>query len=484
MPKTTRDLLTGREYLRVSHDASGRERSNDEQHTENLEVCPTEGLEITGKPYRDRARASRTSKAARAGFDELVADLDAGTFTEDALVLWESSRGSRRVGEWATLLDLLEDRSKRVFVTTHRRLYNPANPRDRRTLLEDAVDAEYESGKSSMRIKRSMRANAMAGGKHGGRRPFGYRSEGGEIEPAEAAVILECVDRVIAGQSVRSIAADLNARGITTSAGNVWRPNVLASVLSGPRIVGLRTHEGVVVAKGQWDAIIDEPTHKRLLAALATRTPTGRRGRTPWLLTGLLRCELCEELLVGNTSSSGSGQAGMRRYQCRKGPGYRGCGGLGIKAAELEELLGDRVTLRLRDVLARKAATPGPGDDAELAELDEIAVLRAEAQELRAAGLLDRDDYAGQLAALKRRQAEVDGRIAAKLREAPAVLDLVAGQGGRPWAELELEEQRDRLRALIEHVTIGPAVRGRNYFDEARVLEPRADGEDRIAWRL
>ena len=36
----------GREYLRVSYDRSGRERSQDEQHTENARACAERGLRL------------------------------------------------------------------------------------------------------------------------------------------------------------------------------------------------------------------------------------------------------------------------------------------------------------------------------------------------------------------------------------------------------------------------------------------------------
>ena len=45
----------------------------------------------------------------------------------------------------------------KVWVTTHNRLCNPSNARDRKSLHEDAVDAEYERDKSSERICRDIR---------------------------------------------------------------------------------------------------------------------------------------------------------------------------------------------------------------------------------------------------------------------------------------------------------------------------------------
>ena len=45
------------------------------------------------------------------------------------------------------------------------------------------------------------------------------------INPEEAAVIRECVDRVLAGQALWKICNDLNGRGITTSGGRAGRRN-------------------------------------------------------------------------------------------------------------------------------------------------------------------------------------------------------------------------------------------------------------------
>ena len=142
-----------REYLRVSKDRSSRGKSPDQQHDENVAALMNRGWDIHPEPYRDNDRsASRYSKQAREGFAKLMSDLEEDAFGAGALGLWESSRGSRRTGEWVDLIELCEERGIRIWVTTHGRLYDPANARDRRTLLEDAVDSEYESAKTSKRL--------------------------------------------------------------------------------------------------------------------------------------------------------------------------------------------------------------------------------------------------------------------------------------------------------------------------------------------
>lgn len=174
-------------------------------------------------PYRDTDRsASRYAKKAREDFKRLVGDLEADEFGADVLAIWELSRGSRRVGEWVDLVDLCKRRNMRIWVTTHGRLYDPANARERRSLLEDVVDAEYESDKTSERRKRSARASADAGRPHG-RNTYGflrvYDERTRELvrvepHPEQAPVVQEAARRLLNGDSACAIARDLNARDI------------------------------------------------------------------------------------------------------------------------------------------------------------------------------------------------------------------------------------------------------------------------------
>ncbi|MGZ4603133.1 MAG: recombinase family protein, partial [Kineosporiaceae bacterium] len=164
---------SGREYLRVSQDSSGRQRSVEEQHADHERAAADRGVTL-GDPYReDVMSASRYSRKTRDVFARLLADLGAGRFAADELWLWEPSRGSRKVSEWAALVELCEAAGVAVYVASHGRAYDPSNHRDRRALFEDAVDSEYESGKISHRVSRAMVANAAAGKPHG-RTPFGY----------------------------------------------------------------------------------------------------------------------------------------------------------------------------------------------------------------------------------------------------------------------------------------------------------------------
>lgn len=241
----------GREYLRVSYDRSGRERSQDEQHEENTTTAETIGVTL-GLAHREAgsASASRYARKTRDDFTRLLADLGAGRFGAGVLILWESSRGSRKVGEWVELIDVCEQQGVGIFATTHGREYKPGNARDRRSMLEDAVDSEYESAKGSARGLRSAAANARAGLPYG-RIAFGYTRRydkrtrkiiAQEPHPQEGPVILELFLRLKEGHSFTAIACDFESRAITNDPGRPFSAQHLRNMALNPSYSGVRVH--------------------------------------------------------------------------------------------------------------------------------------------------------------------------------------------------------------------------------------------------
>ncbi|MEO7194573.1 MAG: recombinase family protein [Pseudonocardiaceae bacterium] len=306
--------IVARDYLRVSLDRSGRARSLEEQHADHERVATEQGW-ILGESYRDESvSASRYSRKTRDDFARLISDLENDRFGARVLMIWESSRGSRRVGEWVDLLELCERRSVSIHVVTHNRTYDPANGRDRRSMLEDAVDGEYESSKLSARLRRAVAANAVAG-RPGGRAPYGYRRVfdsqtrqliAQEPEPVEAPVVAELYRRLVAGHSLRGIARDFEARGIRTRSGLVFSAQHLRSVALCPTYTALRAHRPrnehgqrtpVAVSEmyeGQWPPLVSRAEWlavQRLLRSPERRT--SRPGRGKHLLSMIARCARC-----------------------------------------------------------------------------------------------------------------------------------------------------------------------------------------------
>ncbi|WP_406691472.1 recombinase family protein [Saccharopolyspora sp. ID03-671] len=319
--------LRAREYLRVSYDRSGRARSNTEQHTDNAADAARQGW-VLGRRYEDTSiSASRYSKKAREGYDELIADLQGKRFDADVLIIWESSRGSRRVGEWVLLCDLLEEQGVLVRVTTHGRTYDPSNPRDRRSLLEDAVDSEYESGKMSGRIARSAKAAAYEG-KPPSRSAFGHprrhwvetplgkerHAVPNEQIEAERAAVQRLYEGLFAGRTLGRMAHELNEEGFRTARGNTWTRTSVRSVLRNPRNAGVRFYKGERLdIATQWDPIVSEETWQaatQLLADPGRRTQDGTARR--WIGGNLFVCGQC-----GARVKSDYMPNRVRGYRCR-----------------------------------------------------------------------------------------------------------------------------------------------------------------------
>lgn len=329
---TTTQTLTGREYLRVSQDRYGTGKSPDQQHDDNARTFPG----ALGQPYREpgSASASRYARKARETFQRLLGDLRSDTFGADALVLWESSRGSRTVGEWVTLLDLCEAHDVKIFVTTHGRLYDPKNARDRRTLLEDAVDSEYESAKNSARIRRNTAATADAGLPHG-RILYGYRREYTKdprgklifsaqlIRDDQAEIVREAARRVVAGDSCYGIAQDFNRRGVPiphkpSNPRNFpeWNGAQIKRMVTNPGYIGKRVHQGKIVGDAVWPAILDDETFYTALEILNDpKRKQTKDGAVKYLLTGIMTCGECGRISKTGRQNSSSGH--YKTYMCK-----------------------------------------------------------------------------------------------------------------------------------------------------------------------
>jgi site-specific DNA recombinase len=432
---------TGREYLRVSVDRSGRTRSITEQHDDHERAAATRGVRLL-KPYSETGSASRYATKTRDDFARLLADLRAGRFAADELWMWETSRGSRDVGEWLALIDACAAAGVLIYVSTHGRTYDARNSRDRRSLLEDAVDADYESSKTSDRAKRAARANAAEGKPHG-RPPYGYvrrydehtrKLIAQEADPIEADAVRELFRRIKAGHSLRSIAADFAAAGTVNRSGTPFSAAHLRNLAVLPAYAALRSHridgQPAMLVAATWPALIDRADFdavQRILSAPLRKTT--RPGRAVYLLSGIAVCDVCELPLYVTVRRHDS-----LDYQCRKGCVRVAVGGDNGLDSRAEVIVLDY--LARPDVAESMAAADVEGDD-------ELQAVRAELAQARSR----HDELAESLA---------DGRISASLaaKSEPRMLAAIAALEAR-------ERELTAPHALAGLIEPGAGVRDR-----------------------
>jgi site-specific DNA recombinase len=489
------EMITVREYLRVSTDHSGRVRSHDEQHADNLRHADEYGWQFAGPPYKDVGSASRYARKAREGYDKLIDDLKNDRFGADVLIIWESSRGSRRVGEWAVLIDLCEDRNVKVHVTAHARTYDPSNPRDRRTLQEDAVDSEYESGKTSMRGRRAAVANAEEGKPHG-RIPYGYRRIYDEHtgrfakqvpKEGEAEVVRELFARLIKGHSLRSISVDFAQRGIRNDSGAPFAAPHLRCIAINPAYAAYRVHDpgrkthglsaNARMLPGNWEPLVSKADFlavKRILSA--PERVTTRPGRGVHFLSMIAKCGVCGGKLAVRYSKDGAFR--VPEYSCHK----KSC--IRISKAALDEFAENEIFAFMeRDDLHASWMAPEESANVELAHVrDELATIRAQLDDLA------EQVGSGRLSAMLAAKAEPAllarlQKVEARERElsTPNVLAgfLTPGSGvRRSWAGAEMSTKREVARLLFSREVIGEL-----HVQRSPVRGHRGPVVERVEWK-
>ena len=335
--------------------------------------------------------------------------------------------------------------------------------------------AKKESDDKSRRIRRKHEELAVSGKvSGGGTRPYGFNDDRRTLRASEAAIVRECARRFLAGESIRSICADLNERSIPTAAGGAWSPQTLRRMLGSARIAGQREHKGEIVAKAEWRAIISTSDSAKIRAKLADPERHTNKSARRYLLTRLLQCGLCGESLVSRPRADGE-----RRYVCASGPGFSGCGHLFVTADPVEAWVLDACFYRLdsREFVAAIAGAAGDpeserwqqeADDAE-AQLQELAAAYA----AREIGM---PEWRTARVPIEQRRTHARKQLAKASRT--TVLDSFVGNAAAlraEWDSLDLTRQHAIVAAIVDHVTVAPGRRGYNRFDESRL---------RPFWRL
>lgn len=409
---------------------------------------------------------SAYSGKRRPRYRAMLADIKAGRV--DAVLIYHLDRLTRRPAELEEFVETLSRSGARLkFVSGDADITTGDGLLVLRML---AAVAANESDSKKRRLERKHRELAEAGVPlRGGRyRAYGYAEDRVTVLPDEAAIIRVLVARFLAGDSLRSLTAWTQEQGIKTSTGGQFTTMSLGTMLLSARIAGLRSHGGEVVAKGQWEAIIDPADRDRMLALVEARKRTGRRPPRTYLLSGLLRCSRCGNRLYSAARAEG------RRYVCAQGPDTGGCGKIMIQAEPVEQLVTAGVLLRLASPALADALAGRARDDEEAAKL--AAQVRADQDKrtelaaMFANNEIDRSEWRAARDVIDTRLRHGQHRLAELTHtDALAGLDLAADDLATQFAGLELERQHAIIATILDHAVILPGRRGIRSVDPARV---------------
>jgi len=448
-------------YCRMSRDREGAGLGIDRQRDDCEQLARHLGVDIVAV-YEDNDLSAYSGKP-RPDYQRLLDDLRAGR--ADTVLAWHTDRIHRSPAELEEYIDICEPRKiqTRTVKAGHLDLTTATGRMIARQL---GVQARYEVERMIERQKRKREEMVQHGKFFGGRRPFGYAADGITVIDDEAEAIREAAAAILAGASLRHIAAGWNQRGIPTSTGGTWKGPEVRSMLLRPRNAGIIKHRGEEAGPAIWAPVLDEPLWRSMCAVLddpGRRTAPGNERK--YLGSNIYLCGLCGQTMRCSTGNKTKGGVSVPSYSCRASKHLtRRCDLLDDYIMML--ILGRLSRPDAADMLAeREDPIDVRGAQRDMREARET--LTELAQEL-GAGAMDMLEWRAASKAARTRLKAAENVLSRAVEVNPVVGLVGVDDVEAAWNRLGLSRQRAVLVYLMA-VTVRPARRGRLpggvYFD-------------------
>lgn len=336
-------------YLRMS--SSKQDASIEEQRAALMAYAQRHGYEIIGE-YVDQA-VSGDDTVNRTAFLQMREDATAGGF--EVVLCWDQDRFGRfdpiEGGYW-----ILPFRNAGVRLETIAQGKIDWTDYVGRLVYMIQQEAKHQFLRDlSRNVLRGHLAGAAKGLWQGGPPPYGYRVESRTLvpDPETALIVRRIFDLYCRGKSLREIADTLNREGIPSPRSKAWRFPFVRKILADDVYIGIFSYEknpeskynhvngdGEIVPgpnrrKGRnyrrnphpfimqdhHEGLVTRKVSEqcqRLLEERRRQGPFLRKDRTPRPLAGLLRCDHCGALLLGQRKhySRGARQWTQHIYLC------------------------------------------------------------------------------------------------------------------------------------------------------------------------
>lgn len=456
-------------YARISRDITGEGLGVERQLQDCRKLAADRGW-VVAEEYVDNDVSAYSGKT-RPDYERMLEDIAAGE--RDAVIVYHTDRLARRPIDLEQFTGVCDKAGVSMLATVGQDIDMTKGDGMLMARIQGAFAAQ-ESSRKSERLRRKARQTAEMGLPNGGfHRPYGYEKDRVTVVESEAEVVRQLVGRYLAGESMMSMVNSLHEAEVRSVTGALWNTTTLRNILKSARYAGLRTHGGEVVATAVWPAIITPAQHAQVLAQFESKKITGRRAARRYLLSGMLRCGKCGNKLFSSARREGS--RNVRRYVCMSGPDHRGCGGLMIVAAPVEEWLSEAVLLRLDTPVMADALAGKLADDehhaalmtertGHLQQMDELRQLWTDRQISTAEWIPARNEIEGRIEAVDRQLQHILGSN---------TLDGLVGQGSelrQRWESLNLSRQNAIMRAVLDYATITPGIPNVRVFTPERIV--------------
>ena len=318
MSKNT-DLAPVALYARVSSDRQDVDLSVAAQLRALRDYAEKNGYLVV-REYIDEAESGRI--ADRPQFRKMLDEAAKPEAPFNEILVWKFSRFTRKREHAVAFKSMLRRKGIRVVSITEHADDTPTGK-----LMEAIIESvdEFYSENLAQEVTRGMREAASRGFWMTTNAPYGYRrvyvQDGAkkrprlELNPPHDALVRRIFDLTLQGRTSLDILKTLNAEGIPSPNGKQWRKTTVHKVLAneaytGTLVWGQKSRDGQdpVRVEDAFPAIVSQQEFARVRQLLASRAPSvthPRRAASPYLLSGLAKCETCGKALTAAEAKSG-----------------------------------------------------------------------------------------------------------------------------------------------------------------------------------
>ena len=338
-------------YARVSSDRQDVDLSVSAQLRALRDYAQKHGY-LVAREYVDEAESGRI--ADRPEFRKMIdaAAKPSAPFRE--ILVWKCSRLRVKREHAVAFKSMLRRKGVRVVSITEHAADTPTGK-----LLEAIIESvdEFYSENLAQEVTRGMREAVSRGFWVTSYAPYGYKrvyvQDGPkkrptlEIDPPSDAVVRRIFDMALQGKSILDVTKTLNVEGIPTTNGKKWLKTTIHTMLAneaytGAVVWGIKDKDKAepVRVENAFPAIVSKREFQRAKKLLGFRAPkkvNPRRASSPYLLSGLLKCETCDTPLTGRFAQSGK----YAYYLCQSNIklGKDACDTPTLNARRFEELV-------------------------------------------------------------------------------------------------------------------------------------------------
>ena len=311
---------------------------------------------LIAREYVDEAESGRI--ADRPEFQKMLNEANKPEAPFKEILVWKFYRFTRKREHAVAFKSMLRRRGVRVVSITEQADDTPTGK-----LLEAIIESvdEFYSENLAQEVTRGMREAASRGFWVTSYAPYGYKrvhvQDGAkkrptlELNPPAAAVVRRIFDMVLQGRSILDVTKTLNAEGIPTTNGKKWLKTTIHTMLSheaytGTVVWGIKAKDKAepVRVEDAFPAIVSKREFHRARKLLGSRAPkqvNPRRAFSPYLLSGLLKCETCGKAMTAAEAKSGKYTYYVCHSLLKRGSGT--CKTPRLNAKTFEKLIDDEL---------------------------------------------------------------------------------------------------------------------------------------------